>query len=101
MTDGFHFEELLAGAVFTGARISGLMVFCPVLGSDAVPLPVKAGLTLLLTVLLHSLHGPVTLALGSWQWAQVALGEAMIGLVLGLVANFVLEAALMAGQVLG
>jgi len=101
MSDVLHLDALLAAAVFTGARISGLMVFCPVLGSDAVPLPVKAGLTLLLTVLLHSLHGPVTLALGSWQWAQVALGEAMIGLVLGLVANFVFEAALMAGQVLG
>src|ERR1700740_557590 len=101
MTAEFHFEELLAAAVFTGARVSGLMVFCPFLGSDAVPLPVKAGLTLLLTVVLHPLHGPTALALGSWQWAQVALGEAMIGLMLGLVANFMFEGALMAGQILG
>ena len=41
------------------------------------------------------------LALGSWQWAQVALGEVVVGLVLGLVANFLFEAALMAGQILG
>ncbi|MFZ0318063.1 MAG: flagellar biosynthetic protein FliR [Candidatus Sulfotelmatobacter sp.] len=101
MTDGLHLEELLAAAVFTGARVSGLMVFCPFLGSNAVPIPVKAGLTLLLTILLHPLHGPVGLALGSWQWAQVAVGEALIGLVLGLVANFMFEAALLAGQVLG
>jgi flagellar biosynthetic protein FliR len=101
MTDGLHLEELLAAAVFTGARVSGLMVFCPFLGSNAVPLPVKAALTLLLTILLHPLHGPMGLALGSWQWAQVAVGEAMIGLVLGLVANFMFEAALLAGQVLG
>jgi flagellar biosynthetic protein FliR len=101
MTDGLHLEELLAGAVFTGARVSGLMVFCPFLGSDAVPLPVKAGLALLLTVVLHPLHGPAALALGAWQWAGVALGEAMIGLVLGLVANFLFESALMAGQILG
>ena len=87
MISGFNLEELLAGAVFTGARVSGLMVFCPLLGSDAVPIAVKAGLTLLLTVLLHPLHGPAGLALGSWQWAQVALGEVMIGVVLGLVAN--------------
>ena len=39
MTDGLHLEELLAGAVFTGARVSGLMVFCPFLGSNAVPVP--------------------------------------------------------------
>jgi flagellar biosynthesis protein FliR len=99
MFDGLNFEALLAAAVLTGARVSGLMVFCPFLGSDAVPLPVKAALTLLLTILVHPLHGPVELAVGSW--AQVALGEAMIGLMLGLVANFLFEAALMAGQILG
>jgi flagellar biosynthetic protein FliR len=97
----FHFEELLAAAVFTGARVSGLMVFCPFLGSNAVPIPVKAGLTLLLTFLLHPLHGPQQLGLTSWQWTQVALNEAMVGLVLGLVANFLFEAALLAGQILG
>jgi len=97
----FHFEELLAAAVFTGARVSGLMVFCPFLGSNAIPIPVKAGLTLLLTFLLHPLHGPQQLGLTSWQWTQVALNEAMVGLVLGLVANFLFEAALLAGQILG
>lgn len=101
MMDGLHLEELLAAAVFTGARVSGLMVFCPFLGSDAVPIPVKAGLTLLLTVLLHPLHGPAGIVLGSWQWAQVALGEVVIGLVLGLVANFLFESVLLAGQILG
>jgi flagellar biosynthetic protein FliR len=101
MTGGFHFEELLAAAVFTGARVSGLMVFCPFLGSDAVPIPVKAGLTLLVTVLLHPLHGPAALGLGSWQWAQVALGEVVVGLLLGLVANFLFESVLLAGQILG
>jgi flagellar biosynthetic protein FliR len=101
MTDGLHFEELLQAAVFTGARVSGLMVFCPFLGSDAVPVAVKAGLTLLLTILLHPLHGPLGLALGPWQWVQVAIGEMVVGLLLGLVANFLFESALMAGQILG
>jgi flagellar biosynthesis protein FliR len=101
MMDGLHFEELLAAAVFTGARVSGLMVFCPFLGSDAVPAPAKVALTLLMTVLLHPLRGPAALVLGSWQWAQIALSEAMIGVLLGLVANFLFEAALLAGQVLG
>src|SRR5580704_5329539 len=96
-----HLDQLLAGAVFTGARVSGLMVFCPFLGSDAVPIPVKAGLTLLLTVMLHPLHGPAALALGSWQWAQTMVSELLVGLLLGLVANFLFESALMAGQILG
>jgi flagellar biosynthesis protein FliR len=101
MIEGIHLETLLA-AVFTGARISGLMVFCPFFGSDAVPLPVKAGLTLLLTALLHPLRGrPVVLAVEPWGWALIALQEAAVGLVLGLVANFLFEATLMAGQILG
>jgi flagellar biosynthetic protein FliR len=101
MTDSFHFETLLAAAAFPGARISGLMVFCPFLGGNAIPLPVKAGLTLLLTCLLAPLQEPSHLPLTAWQWAGVALGEAMTGLLLGLAANFLFEAALLAGQVLG
>jgi flagellar biosynthesis protein FliR len=101
VTDAFNLEAVVAAAAFTGARVSGLMVFCPFLGSDAVPIPIKAGLTLLLTILLHSLHGPSALHLGAWQWARMALGEVAIGLLLGLVANFLFEAALMAGQILG
>ena len=101
MLDGLHFEEVLAAAVFTGARVSGLMVFCPFLGSSAIPIPVKAVVALLLTILLHPLHGPAGLQMASWQWAQVALGEAVIGLVLGLAANFLFESALLAGQILG
>jgi len=93
--------SLLAAAVFTGARIAGLMVFCPFLSNDAIPLPVKAGLTMLLTALLYPLHGPVALVLGPWQWLQVTLGEVVIGLLLGLTADFLLESALVAGQILG
>jgi len=99
--NGFHLDALLAAAVFTGARVSGLMVFCPFFGSDAISLPVKAGLTTLLTILLQPLHGAAAAAWQPWQWAGVALEEAAVGLLLGLVANLVFEAAMMAGQILG
>jgi flagellar biosynthetic protein FliR len=99
--DGLHLEQLLAAAVFIGARVSGLMVFCPFLGSDAIPIPLKASLTLLITALLYPLHAPMQLDLQSWQWVGVALSEVVIGLVLGLAANFMMEAPLMAGQLLG
>jgi len=94
-------SQLLAAAVFTGARVSGLMVFCPFLSSDAIPAPLKAALTLLITALLYPLHAPLQLDLGSWQWVGIALSEVMIGLVVGLAANFMMEAPLMAGQILG
>jgi flagellar biosynthetic protein FliR len=101
MPDVLHLDAIIAAAVFTGARISGLMVFCPFLGNDAVPMPVKAALVMLLTFLLHPLHGPAVLSAGIWQWTQTAASEAMIGLLLGLAANLIFEAAMMAGQVLG
>jgi flagellar biosynthetic protein FliR len=99
--NSLHLEQLLAAAVFVGARVSGLMVFCPFLGSDAIPAPLKASLTLLLTALIYPLHAPLQLDLSSWQWVGVALSEVMIGLVLGLAANFMMEAPMMAGQILG
>jgi flagellar biosynthesis protein FliR len=96
-----HLEQLLAAAVFIGARVSGLMVFCPFFASDAIPAPLKAALTLLVTALLYPLRGPLALDLSAWQWVGVALSELVIGLVLGLAANFLMEAPLVAGQVLG
>ena len=101
MTGEFHLDQLLAAAVFIGARVSGLMVFCPFLGSNAIPAPLKAALTVLVTGLLYALRGPFQLDLGSWQWVGVAMSEVVIGLFLGLAANFLLEGAMLAGQVLG
>jgi len=99
--DTLHLDQVLAAAVFVGARVSGLMVFCPFLGSDAIPAPLKAALTLLITGVIYPLRRPLQLDLSSWQWVGVALSEAMIGLTLGLAANFMMEASLVAGQVLG
>lgn len=109
MNDAWNVGELLGAAVFTGARISGLMLFCPFFGSDAVAAPLKAAFTLLLVILLHPVQGPAGLALeksllaspGVWPWAHLAIEEVLIGLLLGLVANFLFEGVLMAGQILG
>jgi flagellar biosynthesis protein FliR len=98
---GLHLDQLLAAAVFVGARISGLMVYCPFLSSNAIPAPLKAILTLLVTGLVYAAHGPMQLDLHSWQWVGVALSEVVIGLALGLTANFMMEAPMMAGQILG
>jgi len=93
--------QLIAAAVFVGARVSGLMVFCPFLGSDAIPAPLKAMLTVFVTALLYPSRSAVQLKLHSWEWAGVALSEVFIGLVLGLAANFLMEAPMLAGQILG
>jgi flagellar biosynthetic protein FliR len=101
MGDELQLEPLLAAAVFCGARVSGLMVFCPFLGNAAVPTQAKAALTLLVTAVLFPLRAPLELHFGPWQWAAIALGELVTGMALGLVANFMTEAAIMAGQILG
>jgi len=84
-----------------GARISGLMVFCPFLGSNVIPVRLKAVLTVLITILLYPQRSPAQLDFRSWQWAGIVLSEVLIGLVLGLAANFMTEAPMMAGQILG
>jgi flagellar biosynthesis protein FliR len=94
-------DQLLAAAVFVGARVAGLMVFCPFLSSNAIPGSLKAALTLLITALLYPLRGPLQLDLSSWQWVGIGLSEVVIGLLLGLAANFMMEAPLLAGQILG
>lgn len=96
-----HLDQLLAAAVFIGARVSGLMVFCPFFGNSGIPAPIKATLTLAITAILYPLRGPLQLDLSAWQWAGVGLSEVAIGLVLGLAANFMMEAPMLAGQVLG
>jgi len=96
-----HLEQMLAAAVFIGARVAGVMIYCPFLASNAIPAKLKALLALLITALLYPLRGPLQLDLSSWQWAGIALEEVVIGLVLGLAANFMMEAPLMAGQILG
>ncbi len=101
MNDGIQLEQLIAAAVFVGARVAGLMIFCPFLGSAVIPVRLKAVITLLLTLLMFPLHGPIQLNVDLWHWAGLALFEAVIGIVLGLAANFMLEAAILAGQILG
>jgi flagellar biosynthesis protein FliR len=96
-----HLDQLVAAAVFIAARVSGLMVFCPFFGNSAIPAPLKAGITMLITMLLYPVRGPLRVDLGSWEWAGIAVSEVAIGLVLGLTANFMMEAALLAGQSLG
>jgi flagellar biosynthetic protein FliR len=94
-------DQFIAAAVFIGARVSGLMVFCPFLGGNTIPAPVKAVLTVLVTALLYAVRGPIRLEVGAWHWAGLVLTEVMIGLGLGLSANLMLEAPMLAGQVLG
>jgi flagellar biosynthesis protein FliR len=96
-----HLETIVAAVMFAGVRMGGLMLFAPFLSSGSMPVPVKAGLTVALTALLYPVYGAVRLETDALGWVQVITGEAVVGLLLGLTLQFILEAAQMAGQILG
>jgi flagellar biosynthesis protein FliR len=96
-----HLEAIVAAVMFAGVRIGGLMLFAPFLSSGSMPVQVKAGMTVALTALLYPVYGAVRLESSALGWVQVCTGEAVVGLLLGLTLQFIMEAAQMAGQILG
>src|SRR5215471_10231402 len=94
-------DHLIAAIVFVGVRIGGVMIFPPFLGSSAIPMQMKAGLTLVLTALLFPVAGVVALQSDMLGWVRLAANEMVIGLMLGLVMQFVFEAAQFAGAIVG
>ena len=99
--NGVSLEECLAAAIFAGVRIGGLALFAPFFSGAAIPTRVKAGLVVALTILLYPVYGPHRLPLSAFEWIQVVLGEAVLGLLFGLTVQFTFEAAQLAGQILG
>jgi len=51
-------EDAIAAMAFVGARVSGLLVFAPFLGSSAIAPRIKVGLVVLLTAMLYPVCGP-------------------------------------------
>lgn len=99
--EALHLEALVAAVMFAGVRIGSLMLFAPFLSSGSMPVPVKVGLTVALTALLYPVYGAVQLESSALGWVRVCTGEVIVGLLLGLTVQFILEAAQMAGQILG
>ncbi len=92
---------IVTGLLTIGVRLSGLMLFAPFFGSTAIPVRIKAGLVLALTLLLFPSveHGIGTYALADWP--ILVFTEFLIGAGMGIATNIVFEAAQLAGQVLG
>jgi len=94
-------EHILYRALPIGLRVSGLMSFSPFLGSVSIPIRIKAGFTLVLTALLYPICSVPQTVLTLSGWTRLVLGELMLGLALGLCLEFVLEGAVLAGQLAG
>jgi flagellar biosynthetic protein FliR len=96
---------LLEHILFRGAaialRISGVMSFAPFLGSSSIPARIKAVFTLAFTALLYPVCPVPVAVLTPMGWSKVVLGEAALGLAMGLCLQFIFEGVLLAGQVGG
>src|SRR5882724_5782303 len=93
--------ELLTGPMAVGARVSGLMIFAPFFGNSAIPIRIKAILAIGITVVLYPAYAERVGVITLMQWPGVVTRELVLGMAIGLVANFVFEAAQTAGQILG
>ena len=93
--------ELLTGPLVIGIRISGLMLFAPFFGNNAIPPRIKA----MLVIAHHG--GPVSRVFraGGYRHAGPMAGSGgagvVLGVAIGVATNFVFEAAQMAGSMLG
>src|SRR5689334_20761792 len=94
-------QHVVAKAVPVGLRVAALLTFAPFLGSIAIPVRFKAVLTALLTALLYPVCQVPDALASPAQWTRIALGEIVLGLAMGLVVQLVLEAAQLAGQIIG
>ena len=92
--------HFLAAMVLVTVRLGGLMVFAPVLSSEAIPARIKAAFVLAISVLLAPLISALPSAHADLGVTAV-LGELSVGLVLGLSLSLVSEMLLFAGQLLG
>jgi flagellar biosynthetic protein FliR len=94
-------QQILSHAFLLGLRVAGMMSFAPFLGNISTPTAARAGFTLALTALLYPVITVPRLALTPLAWTRLALGEAVLGIAMGLCVQFVFEGAQLAGQVGG
>jgi flagellar biosynthesis protein FliR len=93
-------ERYLPLVLVAGARVSGVLLTAPFLGSSSVPPRIKVSIAIVLTALLVPMV-PATAVLAMSGLAPLILREMAIGFLLGFTLQFFFEAAQLAGQVLG
>ncbi len=92
----------LAAFIFPLARILAVIASTPLLGDKEVPLQVKIGLGVLLTVLVApTLQIPSGIDPASLQGLLILLEQILVGVVMGFAMRIVFTAVEMAGEVAG
>jgi flagellar biosynthesis protein FliR len=92
--------QMIATFLTIGVRLSGLMLFAPFWGSEAIPPRVKAGLVLAVTLLFFPALAPTLAHRDLGTWPGFVITELLIGAGLGIATRLVFDAMQMAGQIL-
>jgi flagellar biosynthetic protein FliR len=83
-------------------RMGAMLAWAPVLGHRSVPLPHRAGLALMLAMIVAPVLGPIaTPAADLVGWILAVAGEILIGLAIGFVAHLAISAVQIAGELIG
>jgi flagellar biosynthesis protein FliR len=97
-------EQILA-FILVFLRIGSMLVMIPVIGESSVPARVKAGLALLISLIVYpSVHMDVPNLqpqAGIYALATAMIGEVMIGITLGFAAKIVFAGIQFAGDMIG
>ncbi len=84
-----------------GTRIAGLFLIAPFFSHAAIPMRIKAGFTVLLTILLYPVISPNTPVSVVPNGLGFLLRESIVGVLIGLSSVLTFEAAQFAGHCLG
>jgi flagellar biosynthetic protein FliR len=83
-------------------RITGMMIFAPLFGSERIPRRVRLMLALVLSAGLSGVvKGPVALPNELWQLTLGIAGEMAFGLAMGMILSFTFIAAQWSGEMIG
>ena len=95
-------DAWLAAFAWPLARILALIASAPVIGNPSVPVRVKIGLGMLITLLVAPFLPPgPNVAPASGEGLLILAQQILIGLALGLAMHIVLHAVEMAGEIIG
>jgi flagellar biosynthesis protein FliR len=100
----FLSPEQLDAFVLVLLRVSAIIVTIPVISEATVPVRIKAGLSIIITVIVFPMviaQIPTTGKIHIIQLIIFMLGEVMIGLTIGFVARLVFAGIRMAGDIIG
>lgn len=98
----FNLTQFL-GLILIISRVSGVMITAPIFSDQAIPTPVKAGFTFLLSLVFYPVVGRVGIPANPnvLELLLLVAGELAVGLLIGFTAQMLFAGISLAGEVIG